>query len=854
MSYRNIAYNPKEECMKLFTWDENGNRVSYDVSYCPYLFIESNNKPDGRSIFNTPLKKRQFKNQYERSKFIKESNIKRLFGNLQCNQQFLIDSFWKDYEKPDFTKHQLKVLFLDIETYSIEDFPNIETADHVINLITCYDSLSEKYTTFGLKKSYKPKHSDEEYVECYNEKELLLKFVKYWSKDHPDVVVGWNSHGFDIPYIINRITNMLGFDEVQKLSPVHRVYNRSMKGQFGKEVIRWFIDGVSNVDYLDIYKRFAPNRENYKLDTIARLELNETKVDYGSTNLSDLADSNWELFVDYNIQDVKLVVKLEKTLKYIELLRMLAVAGLTTIESAMGSMTVIVGACAIRARQRDQVIPTFIRPPDDGSQNAGAFVKEPEPGFQRNIVSFDANSLYPNTMITLNLSPETKIGKVIGNKDGEIKIKDINNNIYKLSKDKFATLVKDKDLAISKAGVLFTQKKKGLIPEVVDHYYNKRVEVKKELSKIKRKLLNDPGNRELELEVNRLDIKQLTIKIFINSVYGALGNKVFPLGDDDLAESITLTGQAVIKESAEIVKRYIQNKVGKDPGEVNKYSDTDSCYFVLDDLVKHSGIEPVKNGKVTKEFYQIVDEVTKYLNEEILTWGNKALNSKDCRFIFKREKICDVACFFRKKRYVLHVLDDEGIPVNDFKYVGVEVKRTTMPASVKPLVKNIIETMLLTQDQHKTNREVEKAYDSFIKLNVEEVSEVSGIKGLEKYSSLSDGFVTAKGMPHHVKAAYYYNELLQKLGIDKKYEKIQSGDKIKHFAVKTPNRYGVKKIAFKYYYPKEFKNVFQPDYEKMFEKIVYSVVERFYENVKWRPKKPGELAQTDLFDLLGFDS
>lgn len=854
MSYRNVAYNPKNESMKLFTWDQDGNRISYDVSYCPYLFIESNNKPDNTSIFNTPLKKRQFKNQYERSKFIKESNIKRLFGNLQCNQQFLIDSFWQEYEKPEFVKHPLKVMFLDIETYSIEDFPNIETADHVINLITCYDSITEKYTTFGLKKSYKPKHSDEIYVECYNEKELLLKFVKYWSQDHPDVVVGWNSHGFDIPYIINRITNVLDFEEVQKLSPVGRVYNRSMKGQFGKEVIRWFIEGVSNVDYLDIYKRFAPNRENYKLDTIARLELNETKVDYGSANLSDLADSNWELFVDYNIQDVKLVVKLEKTLKYIELLRMLAVAGLTTIEAAMGSMTVIVGACAIRAKQRGQVIPTFIRPPDDGSQNAGAFVKEPEPGFQRNIVSFDANSLYPNTMITLNLSPETKIGKVVSSNEDTVSIKDINNNVYKLTKEKFGALVKDKELAISKAGVLFTQKKKGLIPEVVDHYYNKRVEVKRQLTKVKKKLLSDPSNREIELESNRLDIKQLTIKIFINSVYGALGNKVFPLGDDDLAESITLTGQAVIKESAEIVKRFIQEKINKDPGEVNKYSDTDSCYFVLDDLVTFYNVAAVKDGKVTKEFYEIVENVTKYLNEEIHKWGNKVLNSKDCRFIFKREKICDVACFFRKKRYVLHVLDDEGIPVNDFKYVGVEVKRTTMPASVKPLVKKIIETMLTTQDQHLTNKEVEKAYEHFIQLNVEDISEVSGIKGLEKYSSLSEGFSTAKGMPHHVKAAYHYNELLAKMGIDKKYERIQSGDKIKHFAVKTPNRYGVKKIAFKYYYPEEFKDIFQPDYEKMFEKIVYSVVERFYENVKWRPKKPGELTQTDLFDLLSFDS
>lgn len=849
MSYRNVAYDPKNEAIKLFTWDQQGNRISYDVSYNPYLYVESNNKPEKTSIFNTPLKKRSFKNQYERSKFVKESNVKRLFENLSINQQFLIDLYWRDYENSDFIKYDLKVMFLDIETYSVEEFSTPEKADHPINLITCFDSLTEKYTTFGLKKEYKTKHDDEKYICCFNEKELLLKFIDYWVKDCPDVVSGWNSHGFDIPYIINRITNLLGFEFAQKLSPVGRVYNRSMRGQFGREQIRWYIDGISSVDYLDLYKKFAPNRESYKLDNIARLELGEQKVDYGSTNLSDLADTNWELFVDYNIQDVRLIVKLEKMLKYVELLRMLAVAGLTTMEAAMGSMTVIVGACAIRARQRNEVIPTFIRPPDDGSQNAGAFVKEPELGFQRNVVSFDANSLYPNTMITLNLSPETKIGKIVSNKDGKITLNDVNNKSYNLSVDKFYNLVKEKDLAISKAGVLFSQKKKGIIPEVVDHYYNKRVEIRKDLKRLRKKQQESPEDKSLIAEINRLDTKQLTVKIFINSVYGALGNKVFPLGDDDLAESITLTGQAVIKESAEIVKSFIQEKIGKDPGIVNKYSDTDSCYFVLDELVKHFNIVPVKNGKVTKEFYKIVEDVTDSLNKGILEWGKKTLNSKDCRFVFKREKICDVGLFLRKKRYVLHVLDDEGIATDEFKYVGVEVKRTTMPASVKPMVKKIIETMLLTQNLHDTNKVVEETYDKFINLPVEDIASVSGIKGLEKYSSMCDGFSTTKGMPHHVKAAYYYNLLLSKFNIDKKYEKIQSGDKIKHIQVKTPNRYGIKKIAYKYYYPEEFKNIFQPDHEKMFEQIVYSVVESFYDAVNWTPKKPGEILQADLFDL-----
>jgi len=168
MSYRNLAYNPRDESMKVFTWDENGKRVSYDVSYNPYLYVESNNQPNKTSIFNTPLKKRVFKNQYERSKFVKESNVKRLFENLTVNQQFLIDSYLNDYEKPEFISNPLKVLFLDIETYSVDEFPVPEIASHTINLITCHDSLTNLYTTFGLKKEYTPKNKDEVYHRCSN--------------------------------------------------------------------------------------------------------------------------------------------------------------------------------------------------------------------------------------------------------------------------------------------------------------------------------------------------------------------------------------------------------------------------------------------------------------------------------------------------------------------------------------------------------------------------------------------------------------------------------------------------------------------------------------------------------------
>ena len=864
VGYRNIAYDPRQELIRLFTWDTAGNRIAIDSTYRPYIFLESNNARDAVSIFKTNLKKKTFKNQFEKSKYLRESGITRVFENLSPAQQFLIDNFWKENESTEFSQHPLKIQFLDIETYSVDDFPNIETANHTINIITIYDSLLNKFISWGLKP-YTKTATDQKYIHCKTEKELLLKFIAFIEQDYPDVIMGWNSVLFDLPYVVNRIRALFDEETVNRLSPMKRVYSRTLRGQFGKEQIRWYIDGISCLDYLDIYKRFCMSlRENYKLDSIAKLELGESKIDYGGTNLSGLADTDWEKFVDYNIQDVRLLVKLEDKLQYFQLLRMLSYTGLTSMEAAMGSMSVIIGACAIRARYRDQKIPTFIRGDDDGKQNEGAYVGEPKRGFQKYVVSFDANSLYPSVMITLNLSPETKMGVIESQNEKEVTIREVNGKTVTIPIAKFSKLVQSEKLALSKAKVLFSQKTKGIIPEMVDQYYKLRVQVRKDHKKVKRALTtlakDDPTYQKTKDEMSVLNIKQHTIKIFINTVYGALGNKVFPLGDDDLARSITLTGQAVIKQGNKILTEYIKQKTGLTDSELEKhtpiiYNDTDSSYISLEHLVEKAGLSFYDNKhKVSSDFYTTVQDIENYLNQEISKWCISSLNSIDSRITFKREAICDVGLFLQKKRYVLHVLDEEGIPCDKFKYTGVEIARTTMPEPIKPLAKKIVQTMLTTQDQQKTNEVITETYEVFKKLSISDISFVTGLRGYEKYAPRCEGFKTVKSMPVHVKAAYHYNNLLKTFGIDKKYEQIASGDKIRYFYVKQPNRYGINAIAYKYYYPEEFNSVFQPDSELMFEKIIYSAVERFYEAVNWSPRKPGEATQCDLFDLLSIEN
>jgi len=852
--YRNISYNSKERCMNLFTWSTEGKRIRVESSYRPYIYLETNGEHEAMSIFNTKLKKRVFNTQYDRSKYLKESDTVRVFDNIGIYQQFLVDMFYQEYEKPEFMQHPLKVFYLDIEVYSKDEgFPAPEQANAPINVITIYDSLSQTFNVWGMK-AYTPKENNVIYHHCSSEKQLLRKFLEYVEKDHMDVLSGWNTKFFDIPYLINRIGKICDENDHLKLSPTRNIYNRLEFNNFGKEKTVWVIDGVSSIDYLDAYRKFCLYpRENYKLDTIASIELGENKIDYGGGNLSDLADENWETFVDYNIQDVNILVKMDENLRYMPLLRSLAVTGLTTMESALKSLGVITGAAAIRARQRDVRIPTFIRDVNKTTKNEGAFVKEPESGIHKHLVSFDANSLYPNTMVTLNISPETKLGCILDENEQEVVIKDVNEKIHKISRPSFKKLVEKEQIAISKANVLFTQKKKGLFPEIIDKYYKKRVDAVKKLNKIKKQL--DEGGveidvKQLEQEAKRLDIEQKTLKIFLNSVYGAFGNKYFLLGDDDLARSITLTGQAIINKGSDILTEYVQNTIGKNvERDVIRYIDTDSLFVSFDEIIQHKEIKFSENNKVTKEMYSIINDAEKHLNSEILKWGQTHLNSKDCRFLFKREKICDIGMLLRKKHYILHILDNEGIKCKEFKYTGVDVVKSTMPKKVKPHVKKIAETLLTTLDNQKTNESVTDAHDAFLSLSLEEIAINKGIKNYDKYASQCNEFQTIKGMPNHVKSAYYYNILLERLELTDKYEKIQSGDKIKLFYVKTPNKYGISSIAFKYYYPDEFRNIFEADYEKMFDKIIFSPVQRFFESVNWVAQKPSEMTKCDLMNI-----
>ena len=857
MAWRNIYYDGKDQLIHLWTWDEYGNRIKIETSYEPYLYIESTQGTNAVSVFDTPLKKITFKNQFERSKYVNDTPIKRLFHNISCEQEFLLSTYKDEIDQPTFGENPLKIYFFDIETYSTGAFPVPEKALDPINLITIYNTLDNTFYTWGTKK-YTAKEDNIKYFYCSNEIELIQRFLSFWEKEPPDMLVGWNSSGFDIPYIMTRFINLLGEEDAARLSPVNKIYYRENVGtdKFGKQINRWYIRGLSCIDYMEAYKTFARNdRESYSLGYIGQYELGETKVNIGATNLSTLSDTDWNKFVDYNIQDVRLLVKLDKKLKYLNLIRNVSYKGFIQFEQSMGKVSLITGAIAHQGLKDNLIMPTF-KTDDIVSEYVGGYVHDPERGLSKSVVSYDANSLYPNTIISLNVSPETKIGRIINVQDKNYTLKLSNGKTVILEEEKFQKLLKKEQISLSKYDVLYTQKFKGVVPKFIDRLYSERVNAKNKMISLKKdiKKHKDPSEvSKLEEKILDLDTIQNVYKLILNSIYGVFGQKYSPLYDIDHAASITLTGQSVVKQASEIVYDYaIKKGLNCEKKDIYIYGDTDSAYFSVQPILDYLNVKLVDNNHITKEAREVIKDIGDFLNKEIINWAKDELKSTDPRFVFKQEAICDVAVFMEKKRYIMHVLELEGVsPKDPFKYVGVEVVRSSFSDPTKDLIRNVIESAILSQDKESSNKILKSAYQSFCSFPIADVSFRSKISDIEKQKKKirSDGKI-GLGTPVHAKGAIYFNKMLEHFEITSKHEAIGSGIKIKWF-YPDKNKFNFNAMAFIDVFPNELVPIFNVNYSKMFDKSVIPPVQRLYDCIGWAMPQITLETTTDLFDLLG---
>ena len=807
---------------------ENGTDVQYREDFKPSLFVSSKKDvTDYKSLDGRPLRRvmpgrisdcRQFVQQYAD---VEEFEI---HGNTRYLYQYINDKYPGDEVK--FDSSLIRVFTVDIETGAENGFPNIESADQEILLISLHDSFTNRITVWG-SKAFPNKDKQVDYIHCDDEIKLLHSFLGWWQQNIPDVITGWNVQLFDIPYICRRMTRMIGDKYTRMLSPWKMVSDREIYIK-GRKQIAYDITGVSCLDYLELYRKFTyTNQESYRLDHIAFVELEQKKLDHSEFDtFKEFYTNDWHKFVEYNIHDVRLVDRLDDKMKLLELAFTMAYDAKVNYEDVYSQVRMWDNIIFIYLDKQKIAIPPKQKSFKD-SQYAGAYVKEPIPGMYDWVVSFDLNSLYPHLIMQYNLSPETLLPRRSS----------VNVDML-LDKDCDTSDLVGETMCAN--GTHYTTKEQGFLPKLMDKIYQDRTIYKKKMLAAKQQYEKTP-TMELRKEISRCNNIQMARKIQLNSAYGAIGNEHFRYYKLEIAEAITLSGQLTIRWIEKKVNEYLNKLLSTKKQDYVIASDTDSIYLNLGPLVDK--FFSAKSGdKAT--IVGILDKICKDKLEPFIETSYQELAdylaAYDQKMKMKRENIAERGIWTAKKRYILNVWDSEGVRYSEpkMKIMGLETARSSTPAYFRDKLYTAFK-IIITQ----TNDDIINFIDE-IKADTREQNYLNiafprGVNGLEKYRNGTD--IYAKGTPIHVRGALLYNHYVRRNNVENKYPVIQEGEKIKFIYLKTPNPIGENVISFFQQLPTEFNLEKYVDYQLQFEKSFLDPLRNVLESVGWQSEKRGNL-------------
>ena len=558
----------------LYRGYEDGHRVKKKIKFKPTLYVKGKGNSEFTSLDGINVDPIKFDSMRDAKDFCEKYegvNNFTIYGNQNYIAQFVAEEFPNEIK---FDRNKIRIHNFDIEVDSAgQGFPEPSEAKFPVTSICLYDSIFDKYLVWSTVE-FDPDqtaHKDVSitYVKCKDEQTLLSFFINYWYDEYtcPDVVTGWNIRTFDIPYLVNRINRLFGEDSVKKLSPWGMVEQKTVTMRKGQVQI-YDITGISQLDYLDLFQKFGYSfgpQENYRLDTIANVVLGERKMDYSEYgSLYNLIHENPQLYVDYNIKDTILVSRMEDKIAMITLCLTMAYKAGVNYNDTFGT-TGIWDSLIHRTLMNEKIIvpPNLNKFKGDYD---GGYVKEPQCGVHDWVCSFDVNSLYPNIIVQWNMSPETLLkGDVEPNITVE---KMLDGYINKTDKSMAAT------------GQYFDNSKQGFMPRIIEQMYEERVQIKKKMLASKKELeACDKSNKQevyrIERDIAHFENQQTAIKILLNSLYGAMGNKYFRYFTMEIAEGITITGQFIIKWAEKHINEYL-NKALKSNKDYVIAIDTDS--------------------------------------------------------------------------------------------------------------------------------------------------------------------------------------------------------------------------------------------------------------------------------------
>jgi DNA polymerase elongation subunit (family B) len=663
-----------------------------------------------------------------------------------------------------------------------------------------------------------------------NEADMLDMFLDL-IKD-ADILTGWNSEGFDIPYTVNRVIKVLSKEDTRRFCLFNQLPKKREYEKFGRQSVTYDFVGRVHLDSLELYRKYTyEERHSYRLDAIAEYELGERKTQYEGT-LDQLYNNDFKTFIEYNRQDCALLDRLDKKLKFIDLANTLAHECTVLLQTTMGAVAVTEQAIINEAHRRGFQVPNRVKMDDRESNEgaAGAYVAYPKEGLQDWIGSLDINSLYPSAIRALNMGPETIIGQlrqtmtedyiakqvakgksfaaawegqfgsleyeaVMAQEIGtDITIDWENGDSDVLSAAEVYRLIfeSNQPWMISANGTIFTYEKEGIIPGLLKRWYAERKEMQAKL-----KDAIKAGNK---IEEEYWDKRQLVKKINLNSLYGAILNPGCRFFDKRIGQSTTLTGRQIAKHMAAKVNDIIAGEYNH-VGKAIIYGDTDSCYFSAYKTLK----KEIDAGHIpwTKEsVVQLYDQIGEEVNQTFPQFMLDAFHVPKTRGeVIKagREIVGTKGLFITKKRYAVLVYDKEGKRKDvedkpgEIKAMGLDLKRSDTPEFIQNFLADVLKMVL-------TNATEKEVLDHITEFRTRFKARPGWEKGSPKRANNiatyqeKEAKAGKANMPGHVRASINWNTLKRMMG-DKYSMNITDGAKVIVCKVK-PNPLGFTSVAY----------------------------------------------------------
>ena len=807
----------------LVRYVEDGKRLTKRVKYQPTLFDLVNTRErtgystlDGRAVL--PHK---FDSIREAKDWIAERDSQDIvFGNTQYPYCWIADEY---PGRVDWDLDQMLVVTIDIEVECENGFPKPEDALEPMLSITVKNHQTKRIVVWGLH-DFRNDRDDVTYIKCESEVHLLKEFLAFWEKNVPDIITGWNTEFFDIPYLCNRIKRVFDEDEVKRLSPWRNVFDRQVY-QRGKTFQIYTIDGVSALDYYDLYRKFTyTNQERYTLDYIAYVELGERKDGNPFDTFREWYTNDYQSFIEYNITDVELVDKLEDKMKLIELIVTMAYEAKVNMTDVLGQVRYWDILIYNHLRERNLVIPPK-KEHEKNEKYEGAYVKDPQVGMHNWVMSFDLNSLYPHLIMQYNISPETLV-----NSGAEL----AEGMVDKLLEGKARN---DTEYCMTPNGAFFRKDIKGFLPEIMESMYNDRVKYKKRMLQAEQEY-EDTKNPALLKDISKYNNIQMAKKISLNSAYGAIGNNWFRYYDLLIATAITTAGQLSIRWIEKSLNIYLNKILKTKDIDYVIASDTDSVYITFDTLVdrvlpkREDESESDRKGRIV----DFLDRMAKEKIEPFIDSSYSALashmNAYDQKMYMKREVIADKGIWTAKKRYILNVHDSEGVRYKEpkLKMMGIEAVKSSTPAPCRARIKDAM-NIIMGGTERELNTFIQDFRAEFMELPPEDIAYPRSCNGVVKYKGTDRLF--KQGAPIHVKGGILYNHLVEKNNLSNKYPYIQEGDKIRFLHMKEPNIYQSSAFSFITTLPRELDIVKFIDYDTQFEKSFVEPLRFITEKAQW---------------------